>query len=145
MFKNHQNCVPVPISILGVVSDSLATLDKKKEVTFIPLTSFYFSEPRVISNTVFDKTSPSPKAWTSPPETPEIMDPALHNLTDFDKPISGWSYQLEIEPGTYHYTELKFQWLSQALLTNEKLGCDQKVPYYSQCNADSKLTWQHLF
>lgn len=84
-FKNGQNCVPEPIAILGTVSDSLATLDKK-EVTFIPLTSFYFSEPRVTSNTVSDKISPLSKTYMSPPE---ITDPGPLHLTDFDKPISG--------------------------------------------------------
>lgn len=85
MFKNGQNCVPIPISILGTASDSLATLDEK-EVTFIPLTSFYFSEPRVTSNTVSDKISPSPKSRLSPPE---ISNPAPSAVTDFDKPVVG--------------------------------------------------------
>lgn len=68
--------VPAPVSILGTDSDSLATLDKK-EVTFIPLTSFYFSEPRVTSNTVSDKMSPSPRAWMSPPEISRPAPPAF--------------------------------------------------------------------
>ena len=79
MFKNHQNCVPEPISILGTVSDSLATLDKK-EVTFTPLTSVYFSEPRVISITVSNKISPLPKLYLSPPE---ISDPAPSTFDRF--------------------------------------------------------------
>ena len=92
MFKNSQNPLPVPISILGTVHDSLATLGEK-EVTFIPITSFYFSELRATRNTVSDKISPLPKPRMGPPE---IMDPALHHLTDFDKPVSGWSHQPEI-------------------------------------------------
>jgi hypothetical protein len=67
MFRNNQNCAPEPISILGTVSDSLETLNKK-EVTFIPLTSFYFSASRVTSNMVSDIISPAPTASKSPPE-----------------------------------------------------------------------------
>lgn len=85
MFKNSQNPLPVPISILGTVHDSLATLGEK-EVTFIPITSFYFSELRATRNTVSDKISPLPKPRMGPPE---IMDPVLHHLTAFDKPVSG--------------------------------------------------------
>lgn len=79
MFKNRQNCVSAPVSILGTVSDSLATLDEK-EVTFTPLTSFYFSEPRVTSLTVSDQISPLPKPYLSPPE---ISDPAPSTFDRF--------------------------------------------------------------
>lgn len=85
MFKNGQNCVPEPIAILGTVSDSLLTLDRK-EVTFILLTSFYFSETRVTSNTVADKISPHPKPAQALQRSG--IQPFQH-LTDFDKPISG--------------------------------------------------------
>lgn len=85
IFKNDQNCVPEPVAILGTVSDSLTTLDKR-QVNFIPLTSFYFSEPRVTSNTVSDKISPLSKVCMSPPERTDL---GLPLLTDSDKPISG--------------------------------------------------------
>lgn len=116
MFKNRQNCVPEPVSILGSGSDSLATLDEK-EVTFTPLTSFYFSEHRVTSIPVSNKISPLPTPYLSPPEisdpAPSTFDRFLTNL--FQVEAANWKYNLEPDQPI----ELKFKWLPQDLLALE--------------------------
>lgn len=92
MFKNSQNCVPEPISIIGTVSDSLATLDEK-EVTFIPDKFLYLRTQSQVAQ--FLTRSPHRPKPTWALQRSAIQQPLQH-LIDFDKPISDWSHQLEI-------------------------------------------------
>ena len=139
MFKNSQNPLPVPTSILGTVRDSLATLGEK-EVTFFPTRSFCFSELRATSNTVSDKISPtaqtqkrsSKRSWIQPSIVWQIL------TNQFQAEVTNQKYNLGL------MSILRFQWLSEDPLANEELACDQNEPCDCQCTANDRRAWQHL-